>query len=444
MGFMDIFKAKENERLKLEVSNLKLEIESLNLEIEKLRCLVTPEHLEAESLEDKILTLNKELTQINHDTMNSRKELNNIELSIIRSKEKLVQLDEEVLLQEFGLYKPVYNFANSYEYKNELDRVRRLQKEMIKNKTATNSVEWKVDGDVAKGRKMTNDNIKQILRTFNVECENAIDKVTFSNIESMRKRINNSFDSLNKMNESKQLSLRTEYLDLKFNELNLAYEYEEKKQLEKEEQKEIRARMKEEAELQKELEMERKNLNKDIKHFNNALESMDQQLKSNALDENTRLAIEEKKQEVLLKVVELNGNLENVDYRQNNQRAGYVYVISNIGSFGENRYKIGMTRRLNPMDRIDELGNASVPFNFDVHALIFTEDAPKLESALHRAFENKKVNMINKRREFFEVKLEEIEEVVKNNFDKSVEFTKTAKAEQYRETLKLKESMLVS
>ena len=114
------------------------------------------------------------------------------------------------------------------------------------------------------------------------------------------------------------------------------------------------------------------------------------------------------------------------------------YVISNIGAFGENIYKIGMTRRLEPQDRVDELGGASVPFRFDVHALIFSNDAPALEAALHRAFETKRVNMVNGRKEFFNVTLEEIESVVKENHDKTVEFTYFPEAEQYRETLLIK------
>ena len=100
-----------------------------------------------------------------------------------------------------------------------------------------------------------------------------------------------------------------------------------------------------------------------------------------------------------------------------------------------------MTRRLEPQDRIDELGDASVPFRFDVHAMIFSDDAPKLENALHKAFENKKVNMINGRKEFFKVSLDEIEKVVKENHDSLIEFNKTADADQYRETLKIKEKM---
>ena len=148
-----------------------------------------------------------------------------------------------------------------------------------------------------------------------------------------------------------------------------------------------------------------------------------------------------KRNEIVKQLVEIDKSLVDIDYREANAKAGYVYIISNIGSFGENVYKIGMTRRLDPMDRVDELGDASVPFNFDVHAMIFSDNAPALEAALHRAFENRKVNMINTRREFFNVTLEEIEAEVKKNYDKTVEFTRFPPAEQYRESQKIKQSI---
>ena len=125
---------------------------------------------------------------------------------------------------------------------------------------------------------------------------------------------------------------------------------------------------------------------------------------------------------------------ENVLEREANARAGFVYVISNIGSFGPGVYKIGMTRRLEPMDRIKELSSASVPFDFDVHAMIFSDNAPELENILHKTFENKSVNRINLRKEFFKVNLEEIEQVVKENFNNTVKFTKVPAATEYRQT----------
>lgn len=255
----------------------------------------------------------------------------------------------------------------------------------------------------------------------------------------MKKRIKKSYEILNKLNEINRVSIRPFYLDLKLKELHLAHEYKLKKQEEKEEQRRIREELREQAKLEKELQEARKNIAKDTKHYSNALNSIKEQLLSDDLSDEKRQLLLEKEASLTSQLSELNEKLADIDYRQNNQKAGYVYVISNIGAFGEDVYKIGMTRRLNPQDRIDELGDASVPFKFDVHAMIFTEDAPALENALHKAFDDRKLNMVNTRREFFNVTLDEIESVVKANFDKTVEFTKIAEAEQYRESLKIRE-----
>ena len=217
--------------------------------------------------------------------------------------------------------------------------------------------------------------------------------------------------------------------------LYLAFEYQQKKQQEKEAQKEERARMREEAKLAKELEEARKALEKEQTHYLNALKKLDQQM----ADHGETPELLDKKSQIEIQLEEIEKSLKEVDYREANQKAGYVYVISNIGAFGENVFKIGMTRRLDPMERIDELGDASVPFNFDVHAMIFAENAPKLEAALHNAFSKQKVNFINQRREFFNVSLDDIKRVVKENFDKTVEFVDVAPAEQYRQSLLMKE-----
>lgn len=145
----------------------------------------------------------------------------------------------------------------------------------------------------------------------------------------------------------------------------------------------------------KEIEEARKDIEKEQKHYSNALQKVNKQL--DACDEIERIVLLEKRKDIEMHLKELELAINEIDYREANKRAGYVYVISNIGSFGDDVYKIGMTRRLEPMERVDELGDASVPFKFDVHAMIFSDDAPKLEAALHIAFEHKKVNMINGR-----------------------------------------------
>lgn len=148
--------------------------------------------------------------------------------------------------------------------------------------------------------------------------------------------------------------------------------------------------------------------------------------------------IVERKNFINGRIDELKREIDEMDYREANKKAGYVYVISNIGSFGENVYKIGMTRRLEPTDRIDELSSASVPFKFDIHAMIFCEDAPKLEAELHRAFEEYKVNAVNSRKEFFKVDLGKIKEAVRNNYDRTVEFIDSPYSMQYLETMRIK------
>lgn len=309
---------------------------------------------------------------------------------------------------------------------------------MIKNKTAaTGSTNWTVNNNAAKGRKMVADMQKLLIRAFNSECDEVIGKIKFNNIESGIKRITTSRDAISKLGDMMGVSITPRYYKLKLDELHLAYEYQVKKQEEKEEQRRIREELREQEKLRKEIEEARKKIEKDRTHYKNAFSQTKARLDKET-DEGARKDLQEKLLEIESQLERLNNELKDVDYREANQKAGYVYIISNIGSFGENVYKIGMTRRLDPMDRVDELGDASVPFKFDVHALIFTDDAPKLETALHHAFERKKVNMVNNRREFFRVSLDEIKEVVRENFDRTVEFIDVPDAEQYRQSILLR------
>ena len=402
--------------------------------------MLTPELLDVKAAQERLEQINQEASDAEKLRDSYLTDVEKIKDEIKQKQSELVQLNDEVLFQSFGLYKPQYDFCNSEEYKNRLEIIRQKQKDMIRADTAvTGSADWSVNGDKRKGQKMVNDMKKLLLRAFNGECDELVSKVKYNNFDSYKKRINTSYEAISKLGKIMSVSITPTYLKFKLDELTLAFEYAQKKQEEKEAQKALREQMREEARLQKEIEEQRKKLEKEQNHYANALERINVQLQSDP-DNSDLIA---KKQELEAQALDIEKAIKDVDYREANKRAGYVYVISNIGAFGENVYKIGMTRRLDPMDRVDELGDASVPFNFDVHAMIFTDDAPTLEAALHRAFEDRKLNMVNQRREFFNVTLDEIKAVVRANYDKTVEFVDIPSAEQYRVSLKMKQNNTV-
>ena len=378
--------------------------------------------------------LNQTQSQINALNTNI-KELNN---QITLKNKQLIDIDEEISIQEFGLYRPHFLFAHSSLYKDRLNNIRTQQKEMIKNEKAIDSCsDWTVNNSKEQGKKMIKDMTKLLLRAFNNECDDIISKVKYTNYDSSLNRIQKSAATISKLGTIMNISITNEYIALKIEELKLAFEFAQLKQQEKETAKEEKAKLKEQEKLQKELDAQKAKLDKEQTHYTTAYSKILNQMLKDPNNEN----LIEKKEEIETHLASIEKAQEDIDYRQINQKAGYVYIISNIGAFGENIYKIGMTRRLDPQDRIDELGNASVPFNFDIHATIFSDDAPALEAALHKAFENKKVNMVNKRKEFFNVTLDEIKKVVSENFDKTVEYIDIPDAEQYRISQKIKQEL---
>jgi len=388
-------------------------------------------------VQEKKSEIEKEIDSLESQKEEKTNESGCLDYTIAKKREDLVVLDDELLYQSFGFYDPKYDLESSQEYKNKLTEIRDRQKKMAKDKTATvHPANFTLDGDKKKGQAMVNNIIKMTLRAFNNECDTVISKVKFNNIEASEKRIKKSCEQLNKFNKYNTVSITNGYLNLKIEELYLAYEYAKKKEEEKEEQRVIKEQMREEARIQKEIEAQKKKLEKDETHFNQALENYRNRLEE-ANDE-MKGELERKIQEYEEKLEALKKEKEHVDFREQNAKAGYVYIISNIGSFGENVVKIGMTRRLEPLDRVKELGDASVPFTFDVHGMIFSNDAPALETALHQAFEHLRVNKVNNRKEFFHVSLEDVEHEVKKNHDATLELTKVAEAEEFRESLAIR------
>ncbi len=427
MGFLDTFKGNQ----------YKTELETLKQEYERMQSLMTPEMQEAFALKQEISNLQRELDSIESSINTKNTELSTLENFIQEKRKQIICLDDEIIVQEFGLYKPQYDFASSLDYKEKLAEARARQKALIKNNNAvTGNTQWTVNGNASQGRKMVSDTQKLLLRAFNVECDELISKVRYTNFDASLNRIYKSAEAISKLGTIMSISITQQYLNEKVKELRLAFEYQLKKEQEKEEQKAARAEQREQAKVQKELEEQRKKIEKEQTHYQTAFKKLQEQLSLHPDDAD----LLNKKSEMEKHLSDIDKALNDIDYRQANMKAGYVYIISNIGAFGENVYKIGMTRRLDPQDRIDELGDASVPFNFDIHAMIFSDDAPALETALHKAFEKRKLNLVNQRREFFNVTLDEIKEVIKANFDKTVEFIDVPDAEQYRISEKMRKA----
>lgn len=350
---------------------------------------------------------------------------------------QILVFEEKLLLESFALYEPKFKLNASHEYKTRLDSVRERQKAMIKNgEAATGNMSWEVNGSKAEGRKLVNDMLKLVIRSFNNEADYCVDNVKFDNIELGEKRIRQSFDVCNRLGRVMTVRLSDGYLNLKLDELYLAHEFQVKRQEEKEEAKRIREELREQQKLEQEIRAAREKITKERKHFATALRDLNARLE--------KVVTEEERALLLAKIVEVEAGKANldseekaIDYREQNAKAGYVYVISNIGAFGEGVYKIGMTRRLEPMERVDELGDASVPFWFDVHAMVFSDNAPALEAKLHEHFAAGRLNKINGRKEFFRADIAEIESIIRANYDAVVEVTHEAAAEQYRESLRM-------
>lgn len=317
----------------------------------------------------------------------------------------------------------------SPEIKSKLELLKVKETELLKSDNAV-KILYELPKKVADARK------RQILRSFNSEVGALLSKLTVSNTDKSRAKITQSYTALNKIFEIDGVSLTPEFLENKLKQLDLIYSYQLKLELEKEQQLAIKEQMQEEEKVRREIEQEKKRIEKEEKQFNAELSKMLSYL-SKANNDIEKNIYADKIKELEEKIKLLEKDKENVLQRETNTRAGFVYIISNIGSFGEDVFKIGMTRRLEPMDRVKELGSASVPFEFDVHAMIFSDDAPALENMLHKEFRNYQLNKINPRKEFFKVDLQKIVDIVRERFNATTEFTMTARAEQYYESLKI-------
>jgi hypothetical protein len=358
----------------------------------------------------------------------------NVGLQRYETLDKTVRgLEENLEAIDLGLYRPHFTYADSEAYKQALLTIRDAQKQLIKEgRASVCGTSWTVGGSQREGERMVRQTEKLFLRAFNAESDSAIANVGWNNRHVMEARINKAFEALNKLGTVLQVTLTTEYRDSRLEELRLVFEAADLKQKEREEQRRIRAEQREEEKVQRELQKEQEEAAKDEARFQKALARAQSELDA---------ATEAEREAMLARIRQLEAELANAHDRKERAvaqaqltKVGHVYIISNLGAFGNEVIKIGLTRRLEPEERVRELGDASVPFPFDIHALVYSENAPELETKLHEHFWSRRINWANDRKEFFRASISEVDAALKILGLESQLLT-VPEAREYRETL---------
>ncbi|MFK4062221.1 DUF4041 domain-containing protein [Brucella anthropi] len=385
---------------------------------------------EVSRLDDEIIERNNQISEL-RSSYSEKKAIYD------RLKSEVAIFDEKLAFAEMGVYEPHFDFTDSEEFKSAILEVRDQQKAMVSEKTAVVCpTEWTVEGSRAKGKTLANRSIRLTLRAFNNECEAAIANVRWNNANAMEKRITNAYTQIDKLNETNTTYIAKQYLELKLKELFLTHEFREKLKQERDEKAEAARLAREEQRLIRDMERAEEDEARYQRLLDKAKADAERAVGPKLEAFNEQIKMLEKD------LAEAHAKFERAQAMAEKTRSGYVYIISNIGSFGEDMIKIGLTRRLDPLDRVRELGDASVPFVFDTHAIIYSDDAPTLERALHNEFEPTRVNTQNYRKEFFRASLDDVEAAVKR-LAPSAPFFKDIEAQDYRETLARRHQVLL-
>lgn len=375
--------------------------------------------LSALDLENRSKALRQQIDQ-------QERELNNAEAELKQARANLIAINDIALLEEVGIYQYQHQLADVVAYEKALERLQDQIKAMNRKEggailAATN---WTVNGSTSDGKRMVRDFSKLMLRAFNSEVDDIVHTLKPYKLKNALDRLKKIADTIEKLGTTMSIRIAPLYYLVRVQELELTADYLEKQAEQKELERVEREQLKEERKVRQEMERERARLEKERQHYANALEALRQKG-----DEEGVARISEQ-------LAEVEQAVQEVDYREANIRAGYVYVISNIGSFGEEMIKVGMTRRLDPMDRIRELSDASVPFNFDVHALFFSADAVGIEAEMHNRLADVRVNLVNFRREFFRTTPAKVKHLLGDLAGELLEFHELPEALEYRQCLR--------
>lgn len=370
------------------------------------------------------LTIQTELQRLTARRDALAQDVAQLERRVREAREALVETDELRLLQQAGYYQFRHPLDDVLSSKQRLDGLRGQIKNAISKRTAVRGKSgWMVNGSLKEGTALVRQFSDLMLRTYNIEADNCVRTVRAHTVDTAKKRLERTREAIVQNGSTMGVAIDEAFHVLRLEELHLTADHHLRVEQEKENAREERQRQREEAKAQEEFMRRKKDLLKEQAHYRSLLErsrlSGDE---AGLLEARERLA-------------EITESIEEVEEMAANTRVGYVYVISNVGAFGDRVVKIGMTRREDPMQRVYELGSASVPFKFDVHALVFSHDAVALETALHREFDQQRVNRVNRRREFFRVSLPEVRAALeKVGTNHVVEFREIAEAPEWRQS----------
>lgn len=332
-------------------------------------------------------------------------------------------LSDDLMLQEAGIYRYHHPLESAVAYQTRLAELSERIAAAIKAGNAIRmSSNFTFDNSLAKGQRLARDLGMLMLRAYNAEVDNCLRSLRLGNVKTAKWRIESTKDAVAKLGATMEMRVSEEFHAMRIEELELTSDYLVKKDQERQAAREERARLREERRAEAELAAERERLEKERLHLVNALAAV----RSGGGDD----------PDLERKLAEMDEAIAQNDFRAANIRSGYVYVVSNRGSFGAYVVKIGMTRRLEPQERIDELGGASVPFRFDLHGLFFSEDAVTLETELHKHFASRRINMANGRKEFFFATPSEVREALATRIGNLIDYTESATSTEFLQSLR--------
>jgi Domain of unknown function (DUF4041)/T5orf172 domain/Protein of unknown function (DUF2510) len=398
-------------------------IEDLEAEVARLNQWIA--HLQgtdAVTLTNEIAAWRTELAGLQAQAAAARQTAQTARAEEQAARSDLAHDIDEAGLQEAGFYTFNHPLDDAVAYKAALTETQTRMKTLIRaGQAVEGATRWTVNNSAAQGRKMVKDTSTLMLRAYNAEADSLVRAMRPHALAAAKTRLDKSASAIERLGKTMSIRISPDYHGLRVHELELTADFLVRKEQEKEAERERRAELRDQKKAAQEMAAALDKLRKEHAHYSNLLTKLDPTTDPDAYAQ------------AQAKLGEIGDSISGVEQRAANIRTGHVYVISNIGAFGPDMVKIGMTRRLEPMDRVIELGDASVPFRFDVHALVFHQDAVSLETHLHQALADRKVNQMNPRREFFYATPGEVRDII-GAYDGSllVEYKEKADATEWR------------